>query len=123
LGLRDLFARRVPEPRTEPRVEFLGEQDGPPEQALKAMLTADFAERPTVLRAYLARVGFQPGSPSGVALCLVSAKGADTDLVQRIGQRFAGLFASGVPLDILFLSGDQEADLQRVCRPFYVAAV
>jgi len=45
---------------SEPRLEFLGEQDGEAERALKAVLAKELATFPGVKRAYLARVGFGP---------------------------------------------------------------
>jgi hypothetical protein len=122
LGFRDLF-RRVPAARTESHVEFLGEQDGPPERVLKADLAADFAAVGDVRRGYLARVGYQPNARPGVALCLRLDSGDEAVVAERVGRLFAATFARGVALDILFLSAEQEADLARVCRPFYPPAV
>src|SRR5207237_786342 len=51
----NMLRSRAPEVRSEPRVEFLGEQDGPPERALKSALTEIFARRSQPVRAYLAR--------------------------------------------------------------------
>ena len=114
-----LFGQRRPEERTEARVEFLGEQDGPVEQQLKTALSREFAQAPQVLKAYLAKIGFQPAAQTSVALCL-NAPGADQSaIVKRVSALFAQLFAKAVHMDILFLSNGQEADLQRVCSAFY----
>ena len=118
-----MFRRSGPESRTEPRIEFLGEQDGPPERELKVVLTAEFAGHAHVMRAYLARVGYHPDAVPAVALCIRSSGGGERELAGRIAARFAALFARGIPLDILFPSADQEADIQRVCAPFYPPAV
>ena len=122
MGLRDLF-RRMPTARTEPRVEFLGEQDGLPERELKTALAADFAAVGDVGRGYLAQVGYQPTARPAVALCLRLAAGDPSIVAERVGRLFAARFARGVPLDIVFLSAEQEADLARVCAPFYPPAV
>jgi hypothetical protein len=123
MGLRDLFRRNTPEARLEPRIEFLGEQDGPAERELKTALTTEFARPTHVVRAYLARVGYQPEARPGVALCVRLSGGDEKEVARRIGVCFAALFATGVPLDILFISAEQEADLERVCPAFYPAAV
>ena len=41
-----LFGRRPTEVRSEPRVEFLGEQDGPVERKLKEALALELAQFP-----------------------------------------------------------------------------
>jgi hypothetical protein len=74
MGLFDRFRRRAAEARTEPRVEFLGEQDGPPERKLKASIVEELTGVPAISRAYLARVGYQPQGRPAVALCLAAAK-------------------------------------------------
>lgn len=113
--------RRTSTVRREPQVEFLGGQDGPPERELKRVLTEGFLRRPVIERAYLARIGFAPGMTTSVALCLVSRTGDDPVLVQQIGEQFAAMFAVGVPLDILFVTPEQESELSQVCTAFYVA--
>src|SRR3569833_4157193 len=59
MGLLDEWRRRAME-RREGRVEFLGEQSGSVEDLLKRDLIFEFATRPDIRRAYLARDGFQP---------------------------------------------------------------
>ena len=116
------FGRRKPEARTESRVEFLGEQNGPVEQKLKLSLSTEFAKSPRVSRAYLARVGFQPENKTSVAVCVIS-DGDQQQIVNRIGVCFAQVFNKSVFLDILFPNQTQEDDLKRVCRAFYSKAV
>ena len=119
LGIRDFFLRRFPVERREPRVEFLGEQDGQSERELKELLAAEFARRSTVERAYLARLGFAPDAPPSVGLCLVSTSRDDIELVTACAKIFRDLFNSAMALDIVFISAEQEADLARVCAAFY----
>ena len=118
MGQLDEWCRRAVE-RREGRVEFLGEQSGLVDDPLKRELILEFVTRPDVRRAYLARVGFQSESEPSVALCIVSVRPDDRSLVLRVGEIFRRRFATDVVLDVLFLSAEQEADLAKVCFPFY----
>ena len=120
MGLLDEWSRRAME-RREGRVEFLGEQSGSVEDLLKRDLILEFATRPDIRRAYLARVGFQPQAEPSVAVCVVSRRPDDRSLVVRIGDIFRRRFGKDAVLDVLFLTAEQEADVGRVCRPFYSA--
>ena len=123
MRFRDIFGSRAPEERSEPRIEFLGEQDGPPERALKSALTETLARLPHSVRGYLARVGFQPDNENAVALCLAGFHRPDTALVDDVNAAFSRMFGTGAALDIIFISAEQEADLRRVCTSFYDRAV
>jgi hypothetical protein len=118
-----LFGRRRPELRSEPRVEFLGEQGGPVEDKLKGALARELAQFPEVTRAYLARIGFQPENKTSVALCVRSSGGNEEAIVKRVSGRFAELFNKSAFLDILFLTEQQEVDLKGVCSAFYPTAM
>jgi hypothetical protein len=118
MGLLDPWSRRATS-RREGRVEFLGEQSGSVEDTLKRELILEFATRPDVRRAYLASVSFPPESEPAVALCILSRRPDDQSVVARVGEIFRRRFAKDTPLDILFLTAEQDADLARVCRPFY----
>jgi hypothetical protein len=118
MGLLDSWSRRTTE-RREGRVEFLGEQSGAVEDTLKRELVLEFATRPVIRRAYLARVGFQPGTPPSVALCIVSDQPDDRSLVLRVGDIFRRQFGKDAVLEVLFLTPEQVADIDRVCAPFY----
>ena len=120
MGLLDEWSRRAME-RREGRVEFLGEQSGSVEDLLKRDLIFEFATRPDIRRAYLARVGFQPDAETSAAVCIVSKRPDDRSLVVRIGDIFRRRFGKDAILDVLFLTPEQEADVERVCRPFYSA--
>ena len=119
MGLLDQFSNRARARRVEQRVEFFGAQDGAPEGGLKRELVLEFATRPVIQRAYLAQVGYQSGKEKATALCIVSTQPEDEAIVSRIGDIFSRMFPKDAMLDIVFLSAEQEADLRRVCQPFY----
>lgn len=108
--------------RREGTVEFLGEQSGSVEDTLKRELILEFATRPVVRRAYLARVGYQSSGEPAVALCIISIQPDDRSLVLRVGEIVRRRFARDVPLDVLFLTAEQEREIAAVCSPFYSTA-
>ena len=122
VGLLDRFLRRAAQARDETRVEFLGEQDGGPESKFKAAVLPVLSRNETVKRAYLARVGFQPHAAKSVALCLAGSLEIPPVLLRELANTFAQQFNSASALDILGVSPEQEADLRRVCAPFYKRA-
>jgi hypothetical protein len=122
VGLRDFLRRHIVRVRREPRVEFLGEQDGAPERELKTALVPLLSSRPAIHRAYLARVGFQPAAATSIALCLDGAD-SDSTLIPAIHAQFRVIFSADAFVDILFLSRDQSLDVARVCSPFYSRAI
>ena len=67
--------------------------------------------------------GAKPDAPLAVALCVKLREGHDVkqDVVQVASKQFASLFNASQQMDIVFLSDQQELELGRVCRPFYVA--
>ena len=105
--------------RREPRIDFVGEHDGPPERELKALLAAELTHYPAVRRAYLAIVGFGPEAPLSVALCLAPAKAESPVVVDACAQIFRRLFKADMALDMLFVTAEQEGELARVCSAFY----
>jgi hypothetical protein len=105
--------------RRERRVEFLGEQDGPPERELKALLREELQGNPAIERAYLARIGFAPDASPSVALCIAPNSAESIALIDSVRRVFASSFARDTYLDILFPSEEQEVDLRRVCLPFF----
>jgi hypothetical protein len=122
MGLLDEWSRRAVS-RREGKVEFLGAQSGLVEDTLKRDLILEFATRPDIRRAYLARVGFESQSEPAAALCIVSRRPDDQAVVTRVGEIFKRRFSQDAPLDVLFLTDEQDAELARVCRPFYSAVV
>lgn len=100
-----------------PRVQFLGEQDGPTEQLLKDRLSEFFKKDRSVRAAYLTRVDV--GGQTSVALCLKTQFGPDRGLAEKIGVIFKTIFNAQVHLDIMFPTTAQEVELNKVCRPFF----
>ena len=122
MGLLDRFRRRVVQARYEARIEFLGEQDGAPEAEFKSALQPILSGSDSIKRAYLARVGFQPQTPSSVTLCLAGVEEVPPALLRKLTSTFAKQFNSASALDILRVSAEQEVDLRRICVPFYERA-
>jgi hypothetical protein len=110
-------AKSTPQEIRVSSVQFLGEQDGKPERLLKSQLVESFARHVGVRRAYLAQI--RTGDNVGVALCISNVGGVDRSLAQDIGAAFASIFGAHEHLDILFLSDEQEASLERVCSSFF----
>ena len=102
------------------RVLFLGEQDGPVEQQLKAGVISCFTSIGGVVGAYLVRVSYEETDASFVALCLLGDATKHRSVAECVGGIFKTLFAPTVPLDIAFLSDSQVAEIQKVARPFFV---
>ena len=100
-------------------VRFLGEQEGGPERMLQQALQPLLKARPSISRAYLARVGYDGPAVHEVVLCIAGP--ADETLVEEVSSTFANQFGRAAHLDIMFLSSAQEVELQKVCRPFYEA--
>ena len=111
--------RRPMEPRIEPSIRFLQEQDGPNEQQLKAALMADLVAY-GASRAYLARVQYRGSTTPDVALCVAGPH--SSGLLRSVDACFGKLAGRDAHLDIVFLTEAQETDLQKVCNPFLGAA-
>ena len=112
-------SKKHPEEIQVPQLQFLGEQDGPPERELKSRLAEFFRRDQSVNTAYLARVAYGDTSLA-VTLCLRSQFGPDRGLAEKVGTIFASMFGGHEHLDI-FLSEAQEAELMKVCKPFFQA--
>ncbi len=121
MGQLDTWSQRAIS-RREGRVEFLGEYSGSVEDTLKRELILEFATRPDIRRAYLARVCFPPQTEPSMALCIVSVRPNDQSIVTRVGEICRRRFSSDAVLDVLFITAEQEAELAGVCRPFYAGA-
>jgi hypothetical protein len=85
------------------RVVFLCEQDGLPERELKIRLT-QFFERAFVRRAHLARVAYEQGGATHVALCVRGQPGQDRIFGERVGEIFASIFGSHEHIDVIWLA-------------------
>jgi hypothetical protein len=126
MGLLDTWSRRAME-RREGRIDFLGEQSGLVESTLKRALILEFATRPAIRRAYLATVAFEPqatpAAPAATAVCIVSSDPDDRSLVVRIGDIVRRNVADDSTFDVVFLTAEQERELEKVCRPFYSSPI
>jgi hypothetical protein len=122
MGFLDTWNQRALQ-RREGKVEFAGEQAGLVEDTLKRELILEFATRPAIRRAYFAQVRFQPDETPTTALCIVSSQTENGALVTRLGEIFRRRFANDIPLDIVFLSAEQELELKRSRSPFYSTSV
>lgn len=116
----DRKAFRATEKRIQHDLRFVGSQDGPVEDRLKATLADLFAQNGPVDRAYLARVTYGANTETSVALCIRSSRPHDERLVSQVGLRFSVLFNNLTHMDILFLSREQEREVAAVCDPFYM---
>ena len=101
------------------KINFIGEQDGPPERELKAELTVLFAKLRLVTTAYLARITYGDAGTVQVALCVRAQPGQNRMFAERVGRIFGAMFGSHEHLDIIWLTPEQEPALTKVCRPFY----
>jgi len=101
------------------KIRFLGEQDGSPEQFLKNKLAEFFRRDGSVSRSYLAKIDYGEGKNAGVVLGLRTQFGPDKGMVEKIGAIFAFVFNAKEHLDIMFLTDSQEAELSKVCKPFF----
>ena len=102
-------------------IQFLGEQDGLAERALKGELAPVLRESFCVNKAYLARVEYGPSNTSSVALCLVANAEPPERLLRELGSVFRRMFSDSQHLDILVVDREQEVRLARVCQPFFAA--
>jgi SseB protein C-terminal domain len=101
------------------KVNFLREQDGPPERELKARLSEMFSAGQGIVKAYLVRVSYGDSPFESVALCLHSTAGPSLAVIENVGKIFGSLFGSREHLDTLFVSDAQENELAQRCRPFF----
>jgi hypothetical protein len=111
--------QRLPEEHTVPKITFIGEQNGVPEQELKSELNILFSKTITVRSAFLTRVDYGNSDEFNVALCIRSDMPEDVDLKKEAGRIFSAQFGPHEHLDIIFLRMEQEADLRHVCKPFF----
>ncbi len=110
--------KKKPEEFQVAQLRFLGEQDGPPERELKCRLSEFFERDENINTAYLARVAYG-GESFAVALCLRARSGPEPALAENVGKIFAFTFGSHENLDIILLTETQEAEMLRVCEPFF----
>ncbi len=103
-------------------VAFLGEQDGPMENTVKAQWLPILSTHPEIRRAFLVRAayGMEAGVRAVLALC--SNKRADSKLVEALRIPYAAIFSRDCTLDVAFVSAARESEIERVCPAFYTAA-
>jgi hypothetical protein len=102
-----------------PDIRFLGEQDGPAERRLKEALAVVLGLDPSLIRAYLARVLYD-SKTTGVILGLLTSEEEDSEkLATQAGKTFAAMFNARAQLDIIFLNHAQDAEIAKVCPPFF----
>jgi hypothetical protein len=106
-----------------PSIRFLGDQDGVPEQELKAKVSQLCEADERVWKAYLVRADAGPETPVRVVLCLRTVMERDEKLAKKIAKTFAAQFLKSQSLDILFVNNDHEIALAESCTPFYVRTV
>ena len=101
------------------KLKFVAEQDGSPERMLKTKLAMLFACSDEITTAYLARVAYEKDTETTVALCLMGNVLNAEKQVEDIQAIFSTFFNTRESLDIIFLKQEQEAELKKVCKPFY----
>jgi len=101
-----------------PEIRFLGEQDGPPERILKRRLTDCFSGDVNIIRAYMARASLA-GARTTVVLGLRTHAGPDHRIVNEVQSVFGSVFGSAEHVDIMFLTEVEEAEVAKVCQPFF----
>jgi hypothetical protein len=122
--LKHLFGRpALAQPFKQPRVQFVGEQDGPVEQDIKARWTPILLQHPEVHRAYLALGSYDACQTNQPLLCIRSSHAEDPSLVDELAAPFKELFSRDCALDIMFVSDEKESELRQVCHAFYQASL
>lgn len=100
-------------------IDYVSEQDGPPERDLKTALGELFVASDEVQAAFLLRVRLPKATQESVML-VVRAPDADRRrLVKRITHVFQQHFGSNVSLDISFMTLDDVARAEMVASAFY----
>jgi len=99
-------------------IQFLGELEGQKEQIFKEKLADFFKRDQSVKSAYLARIiGY--GTPATAALCLRTQFGSDKGMMEKTGKIFANVFDIDENFNVIFLTGEQESSLAKVCQLFF----
>jgi len=122
--LKHLFGRpALAQPFKQPRIQFVGEQDGPIEQDIKVLWTPILLRHLEVERACLALGSHDACQPHQPLLCIRSSRAEDPSLVDELAAPFRELFSGDCALDIMFVSGEKESELRQVCHAFYQAGL
>lgn len=107
------------QPFRVPNMEFLGEQDGSVERELQGKWTALLQAEPPPCLAYLARVKYPHESEPSVILCIYTQRADPKPLLRDLLNIFQKMFNRNEHLDLLCLTPQTRADLERVCPPFF----
>ena len=121
--LKHLVGRpALAQPFKQPRVQFVGEQDGPVEHDIKSRWEPILSRHPEVRSAYLALGTYDQSQSYQPVLCIRSSRAHDSRLVDELAAPFKDVFSRDCALDIMFLNADKEAEVRSVCSAFYQAA-
>ncbi len=103
-------------------VAFLGEQDGPVERTLKANWLPTLSAHAEIRRAFLVRAMYEKRAEVHVVLALCSSGRVDLmTFIEALRVPYAAAFSRACHLDMAFVTAAQESEIERVCRPFYIA--
>ena len=107
-----------------PRVRFVAEQLGEPEDELKSAIVQGWLEQGDrqPLRAYLAQVAYPRDRETSVALCIASHEDTNEQFVKIAADAFRQTFGRSEYLDIFFVDERQERRLRKTCCPFFSSA-
>lgn len=121
MGLLDAWTRRAIERRNEGHINFIGAESGLVDDGFKRDLILEFSTRPDVRRAYLLSAQFQAQPEPAPTLCILSKRPDDKAIIVRIGEIVRRRFADDTPLEVLFLTAEQDEAVARITSPFYSA--
>ena len=94
--------------------------EGDRETELQNELAAYLRTKWQVVAAYFTTIRYESGTFTGPALCLKTCYAGETmDLVEATAEIFTHWFVLPERMDITFLTDKEEAELEKVCRPFY----
>jgi hypothetical protein len=108
-------------PVTVKSFRFIGEQDGPVERDLKSRWVPILAAAPQIRRAFLVRSVYDGQGGLHIVLALCTSGAPDQGLMQALRVPYAAKFHRDCPLDMMFATAAQEAQIEKVCPPFYTA--
>jgi hypothetical protein len=102
-----------------PKVRFLGELDGVPEQEFKRRILGVLSASHTQ-EAYLANVDYEGAEGPITAVCLVGNSKEAEHVCGTIAGIFTHMFRESSALDMMYITREQRLELALVCRPFYL---
>ena len=102
-----------------PKVRFLGELNGVPEQEFKRRIAGVLSSSHTD-EAYLASVDYAGANGPIAAVCLVGNSKEAESVCRSIADIFTGMFEKTAALDMMYITREQRMELALVCTPFYM---